>query len=86
MQRAINTSKLVCLASKDTQESVVCLLQQLVNNLSLIDSNCWLESQIKDPNSLITLVLPEKNLMVNKIIKAILATPNSHYLVIFFHH
>ena len=84
MQRAINTSKLVCLASKDIHKSVVCLLQQLVNTLSVIDSNCWLESQIKDPNALIILVLPEKDLVVDEIVKAILATPNSHYLVIFF--
>ena len=84
MQRAINTIKLVCLASKVYQESVVCLLQQLGDNLSLIDSRCWLEGKIKDPNSLIILVLPDKNLLIDKIVKAILATPNSHYLVIFF--
>lgn len=84
MQRAINTIKLVCLASKDYQKSVVCLLQQLGDTLSLIDSKCWLEGKIKEPDSLIILVLPEKNLMVDKIAKAILATKNSHYLVIFF--
>lgn len=84
MQRAINSIKLVCLASKDYQESLVSLLQQMGDTLSLIDSKCWLEGQIKEPNSLIILVLPEKILPVDKIVKAILATPNSHYLVIFF--
>ena len=84
MQRTITTIKLVCLASKGYQESVVCLLQQLGNTLSLIDSRCWLDGKIKEPNSLIILVLPEKNLLVDKTVKAILATPNSHYLVIFF--
>jgi len=84
MQRVITTIKLVCLASKDYQESVVCLLQQLADTLSFIDSKCWLEGKIKEPNSLIILVLPEKILLVDKIVKAILATPNSHYLVIFF--
>lgn len=83
MQRPVNTIKLVCLASKDYQKSVVCILQQLDNTHSLIDSKCWLEGQIKEFNSLIILVLPEKNLMVDKIIKAIMATPDSHYLVIF---
>jgi len=83
MQKSINIIKLVCFASKDCQESVVGLLQQLGNTLSLIDSNCWLEGQIKVPNSLIILVLPENNLMIDKIIKTILATPASHYLVIF---
>jgi DNA-binding NtrC family response regulator len=83
MQRVINTVKLVCLASNDYQESVACLLRQLGNTLSLIDSKCWLEGQIKEPDSLIILVLPEKNLLKDKIVKAILATPNSHYLVIF---
>lgn len=84
MQRTINTSKLVCLASKEYQKSVVCLLQQLGNTPSLIDSRCWLEGRIKCPNALIILVLPEKDLMADKIVKAILATPNSYYLVIFF--
>jgi len=85
MQRAINTIKLVCLASKDYyQESLICLLPQLSNTLSLIDSKYWLEGHIKDPCSLIILVLPEKNLMAYKIVKAILATPNSHYLLIYF--
>ena len=84
MQKAINIIKLVCFASKDCQESVVGPLQQLGNTLSLIDSNCWLEGQIKEPNSLIILILPEKNLLADKIVKAILATPNSQYLVIFF--
>ncbi len=66
MQRTINTIKLVCLASKDYQESIVCISQQLGNTPSLIDSKCWLEGQIKDPNSLIILVLPEKNLLVDQ--------------------
>ena len=83
MQRTINTIKLVCLASKDYQESLVCLLQQLGDTFSLIDSKCWLEGQIKTTNSLIILLLPEKNLMVDKIVKAILETPNTHYLVLF---
>ena len=83
MQRAISTIKLVCLASKDYQESLVCLLQQLGDTFSLIDSKCWLEGQIKDPNSLVILLLPEKELLVDKIVKAILATPNAHYLVLF---
>jgi len=83
MQRTIHTIKLVCLASKDYQESIVCISQQLGNTPSLIDSKCWLESQIKDPNALIILVLPEKDLLVDKIVKAMLATPNSYYLVIF---
>jgi len=83
MQRAINTIKLVCLASKDYEESVVCLLPQLGDALSFIDSKSWLEGKIEEPNALIILVLPEKNLLVDKIVKAILATPNSHYLVIF---
>ena len=83
MQRTTNTIKLVCLASMDYQEPVVSLLHQSGDTFSLIDSKCWLEGQIKDPNSLILLVLPEKNFMVDKIVKAILATPNSHYLVIF---
>jgi len=84
MQSTINSIKLVCLASKDYQESVVCLLKQLGETYSLIESKCWLEGKIKEPKSLIILVLPEKNLMVEKIVKAVLATPNSQYLVIFF--
>lgn len=83
MDRITNTIKLVCFASKDCQESVVGLLQQLGNPLSLIDSNCWLEGQIKVSNSLIILVLLEKYLTIDRIIKTILATPTSHYLVIF---
>jgi hypothetical protein len=83
MQRAVNTIKLVCLASKDYQKAVGCLLQRLGNTLALIDSRWWLEGQIKDPNALIILVLPEQNLLADRIVKAILATPNSHYLVIF---
>ena len=84
MQRAINAIKLVCLASMDYQESLVCLLQQLGETFALIDSKCWLEGQIKDPSPLIILVLSEKNLLVDKIVKTILATPNSQYLAIFF--
>lgn len=83
MQRAINTTKLVCLASKNYQEAIICLLQQLGNALSLIDSTCWLDGKIKGLNSLTILVLPENNLMIDKIVKAIFATPNAHYLVIY---
>ena len=84
MQRTINTIKLISLASKGYKESVVCLLRQLDNTVSLIDPECWLEGQIKESNLLIILALPENNLMVDKISKAMLGTPNAHYLVIFF--
>src|ERR1035437_10549051 len=84
MQRTIHTIKLVCLASEGYQKSVVCLLQQLGKTLSLIDSKCWLEGEFKCTDAIIILVLPEKNLMVDKIVKAMLATLNSRYLVIFF--
>ena len=84
MQTAMTTTKLVCLASDNTQESIIPLLKQLGLRLSLIEPKSWLEGKIKDPNSPIILVLPEKNVLVDKIVKAILATLNSHYLVIFF--
>ncbi|WP_235202192.1 sigma 54-interacting transcriptional regulator [Methylobacter tundripaludum] len=84
MQRTVSNIQLVCLRSKDYLESVVCVFQELGDTLSIIDSKCWLEGQIKESNSLVILILPEKNLMVDRIVKAILATPNSHYLAIFF--
>lgn len=84
MQRSGNTIKLVCLASKDYQESVTSLLHPLIDTLSVLDSKCWLEGKIKETNALIILVLPEKALVVDQIVKAILATPDTHYLVIFF--
>jgi len=84
MQRTANTIKLINLASKKSEESIVGLLRPLADSFSLVNSKYWLEGKIKEPNSLIILVLPEKNVMVDKIVKAILATPNSHYLVIFF--
>ena len=82
----MKTIKLVCLASDNTQESIIPLLQLPGHTLSLIEPNSWLECKIKDPNTLIILVLPEKDLLVDKTVKAILATPNSHYFVIFFLH
>jgi DNA-binding NtrC family response regulator len=84
MQKTINTIKLVCLASKDCQEEVVSLLEHLGDTFSLIESKRWLEGQISDPSSPVILVLPEKELMIDRIVKAMLATSNSYYLVIFF--
>lgn len=84
MQKYVPTTQLICLASNEYQESVICLLKQLSDTHSLIDSRCWLECKIKELNSLVILVLPDNNLMVDKIIKAVLATPNSQYFVIFF--
>ncbi len=83
MQMTIHTVKLDCLASKDYQESVICSLLELGKTPVLVDTKVWLEGQIKDPCSLIILVLPEKNAMIEKIVKAITATPNSRYFVVF---
>ncbi|MFA6162551.1 MAG: sigma-54 factor interaction domain-containing protein, partial [Methylobacter sp.] len=83
MQRTKNTIELVGLASKYYQESMVSLLRTLGYDLSFINTKCWLEGQIRDLSSLIILVLPENDLMVDKIVKAILASPNSYYFIVF---
>ncbi|MCK9623091.1 MAG: sigma-54 dependent transcriptional regulator [Methylobacter sp.] len=83
MQRTNNIIELVGLASKDYQESIVSILRTLDGTLSFINTKCWLEGQIRDLNSLIVLVLPENDLMVDKIIKAISASPNSYYFIVF---
>lgn len=84
MQDTMSTIKLICLASKDCQEEVVSLLEHLGDTFSLIECTRWLEGQISDPNSPVILILPEKELMIDRIVKAMLATSNSYYLVIFF--
>lgn len=84
MQTTVNSFNLVCLASKEHQKSVCQLLQQIGHDYSIINSKYWVDCRINDPRSKIILVLPENNLTIEKIVKGILATPNSDYIVIFF--
>jgi hypothetical protein len=82
MPKTIHTVKLVCLASKDHHEPIAGLVGQLGKTLTLIEAKCWLECHVHDPNAPVILVLPEKYANIDQIIKAILATPLSNYLVI----
>ncbi len=84
MQRTINAINLVCLASNDFKDTIVSTLQKLSITISQIDSICWLNGHTKKNNTLTILVLPDKNILDNEVIKTILITQNSHYFVIFF--
>jgi len=82
MPKTIHAIKLVCLASKCHQEPIADLVEQLGGTVSLIEPKCWLECRVHDPNAFVILVLPEDNAGGDQIVKAILATPLSRYLVI----
>ena len=82
MPKTIAMVRLVCLASKGHQETLVGVVEQLSVTVSLVDSVYWLGGHVHDPNAPIILALPEDNTGLDQIVKAILATPLSPYLVI----
>ena len=84
MHKVLGSTRLVSFTTKEHEESLFRMLGKLGDDVSIMNSNSWLQGRISDPVSLIVLVLPASDILTDKIINAISATPKSRYLVIFF--
>jgi DNA-binding NtrC family response regulator len=80
----INTINLICLASNDYKESVARLITRIGISISVIDSKSWIDGKFGNSIAPIILVLSEKKIIVDRILKTIVETPDSRYLAIFF--
>ncbi len=83
MSKKFSSLRLVSLATIKQNESFICLLGKLCGDILLINAFNWLQRRIPDPNEIIILVLPTTDIFVDRIINAISATSQSHYLVLF---
>lgn len=83
MQNTIYTIKLDSSASNEYQDSIINSLKELGKKPLYIDPKAWLDCHVKDTGNLIILILPDKNILIEEVVKAIAATTHSQYFVLF---